>query len=39
MTCLVYERNGAQVHFIDTADGGYAMAAKNLKAQISKHSQ
>jgi len=33
MTCLVYERNGAQVHFIDAADGGYAMAAKHLKAQ------
>lgn len=33
MTCLVYERNGAQIHFIDAADGGYAMAAKHLKNQ------
>lgn len=34
MTCLVFERNGRQVHFIDSADGGYALAAKQLKAQI-----
>lgn len=34
MTCLVYERNGAQVHFVDSADGGYAMAAKMLKEQM-----
>lgn len=33
MTCLVYERNGAQVHFVDSADGGYALAAKELKTQ------
>lgn len=34
MTCLVFERNGSQVHFIDGADGGYALAAKALKAQL-----
>lgn len=34
MTCLVFERNGRQVHFIDGADGGYALAAKELKSQI-----
>ncbi len=34
MTCLVFERNGRQVHFIDGADGGYALAAKRLKNQI-----
>ncbi len=34
MTCLVFERNGRQVHFIDGADGGYALAAKQLKSQI-----
>lgn len=33
MTCLVYERNGAQIHFVDASDGGYAMAAKYLKQQ------
>ncbi len=31
MTCLVFERNGQQVHFIDGADGGYTYAAKALK--------
>lgn len=34
MTCLVFERNGCQVHFIDGAEGGYALAAKSLKAQL-----
>jgi Protein of unknown function (DUF3095) len=31
LTCLVFERNGRQVHFVDGADGGYALAAKALK--------
>jgi hypothetical protein len=31
MTCLVFERNGQQVHFVDGADGGYAAAAKAMK--------
>jgi len=34
MTCLVFERNGQQVHFIDGADGGYALAAKDLKQRM-----
>lgn len=34
MTCLVFERAGRQVHFIDGADGGYAYAAKVLKAKF-----
>jgi len=34
MTCLVFERSGRQVHFIDGADGGYALAAKGMKKQI-----
>lgn len=34
MTCLVFEHNGPQVHFIDGANGGYAMAAKSMKAQL-----
>lgn len=38
MTCLVFEREGRQVHFVDAADGGYTMAAKQLKAQIAKAS-
>jgi len=36
MTCLVFERNGCQVHFIDGAEGGYAVAAKSLKAQLKR---
>jgi hypothetical protein len=31
MTCLIFERHGQQVHFIDAADGGYALAAKAFK--------
>jgi len=34
MTCLVFERMGSQVHFVDAADGGYAMAAIGLKQQL-----
>ncbi|MBD0266958.1 MAG: DUF3095 domain-containing protein [Cyanobacteria bacterium Co-bin8] len=34
MTCLVFERNGRQVHFIDGADGGYTLAAKALKEKL-----
>ncbi|WP_076488173.1 DUF3095 domain-containing protein [Alkalispirochaeta americana] len=36
MTCLMHMKSGSEVHFIDAADGGYAMAAKSLKAQISQ---
>ena len=34
MTCLVFDRFGRQVHFLDADEGGYAMAAKQLKAQL-----
>ncbi|MEG4454299.1 DUF3095 domain-containing protein [Microcoleus sp. N9_A1] len=34
MTCLVFERNGRQVHFIDGADGGYTLAAKDMKQKM-----
>ncbi len=34
MTCLVFERNGRQVHFIDGADGGYTLAAKDMKQRM-----
>ncbi len=34
MTCLVFEHNGPQVHFIDGADGGYTLAAKAMKARM-----
>jgi hypothetical protein len=34
MTCLVFEGTGREVHFIDGADGGYAIAAKAMKQKI-----
>jgi hypothetical protein len=35
MTCLVWSpSNNQHVHFIDGSDGGYAMAAIQLKAQM-----
>ncbi|MBE9227705.1 DUF3095 domain-containing protein [Phormidium sp. LEGE 05292] len=34
VTCLVFERNGRQVHFVDGADGGYALAAKAMKQRM-----
>jgi hypothetical protein len=34
MTCLVFERNGPQVHFVDGAEGGYTLAAKALKERM-----
>ena len=33
MTCLMHAGSEREVHFIDGADGGYALAAKMLKAQ------
>ena len=34
MTCVVRERKGNHVHFVDGASGGYALAAKQLKAML-----
>ncbi|MEN9264719.1 MAG: DUF3095 domain-containing protein [Thermostichales cyanobacterium BF4_bins_65] len=34
MTCLVFERSGRQVHFIDGADGGYTLSAQKLKQRL-----
>jgi hypothetical protein len=34
MTCLVFSAQGNHVHFIDGADGGYALAAKEMKKKI-----
>jgi hypothetical protein len=36
VTCIVQSYNGNHLHFIDGSDGGYAMAAKRLKAQMNK---
>ncbi len=34
MTCLIFNRHGEHVHFVDGADGGYAAAAARLKQQL-----
>jgi len=34
VTWVVFERMGRQVHFVDGADGGYAMAARALKQRL-----
>jgi hypothetical protein len=34
MTCLVFQRHGKHIHFVDSANGGYAIAAKQMKEQI-----
>jgi len=36
ITCLVRSYSGDHVHFVDGADGGYALAAKELKAQLAE---
>ncbi len=33
MTCAITSYRGQHMHFVDGADGGYALAAKQLKAQ------
>ncbi|NJK32492.1 MAG: DUF3095 domain-containing protein [Deltaproteobacteria bacterium] len=34
MTCAIESYEGKHVHFVDGADGGYALAAKQMKQQI-----
>lgn len=34
VTCFVRSHAGNHVHFVDGADGGYALAARKLKAQL-----
>ena len=36
LTCLVYERMGQQVHFVDGAGGGYTAAAVPFKRQMNE---
>lgn len=36
LTCLVSQGTGQEVHFVDGADGGYALAAKSLKGKLKK---
>ena len=34
MTCLIFQRHGKHIHFVDSSNGGYALAAKELKNRI-----
>jgi hypothetical protein len=34
ITCLMHTNTGAEVHFVDAADGGYAFAARQIKSQM-----
>ncbi|HYE96136.1 MAG TPA: DUF3095 domain-containing protein [Rubricoccaceae bacterium] len=34
LTCLVFNRMGRQVHFVDGSGGGYTSAARQLKARL-----
>lgn len=34
MTCVIRRHDGDHVHFVDGANGGYALAAKQMKAQL-----
>ncbi len=35
LTCIVESYNGKHLHFVDGSDGGYALAAKELKQRMS----
>lgn len=39
MTCVISDYNLHHIHFVDGADGGYAMAAKALKQQLKVRSE
>lgn len=36
ITCLVESHEGRHMHFIDGSDGGYALAARQLKARLAR---
>ena len=39
VTCIVRSYTGNHMHFVDGSDGGYALAARGLKAQLAKLKQ
>ena len=36
LTCIVQSYNGNHLHFVDGSDGGYALAAQQMKAQLAR---
>ena len=39
MTCMIHTESSGEVHFVDGADGGYALAAKMLKEKLAAPSR
>lgn len=39
MTCIIFDYASQHFHFIDGSDGGYALAAKQLKQQVKEAAQ
>ena len=39
MTCMVFDYASRHFHFVDGADGGYALAAKQMKSQMKEAAQ
>jgi len=39
VTCIVQSYNGNHLHFVDGSDGGYALAARELKRRLSEISE
>lgn len=35
LTCIIQSYNGNHLHFVDGSDGGYALAARELKGRLS----
>lgn len=36
MTCLIHAGSTREVHYVDAGDGGYALAARQMKAQLAE---
>ena len=34
MTCLIFQRHGKHIHFVDSSNGGYCFASKELKNRL-----
>ena len=39
LTCMILDRHERHIHLVDAADGGYALAAKQLKLQFAEFKQ
>lgn len=39
ITCMIFDYSGQHIHLIDSDNGGYALAAKELKGKLTKMSQ